>query len=155
MTGKAKAEFVTYYNEHGERETEEDGPLKAAMSKLGSAAARLALIIQLANDPQSVEVDVEAMKSGITISNWFEEQARRVYQGFEESEQEQERRVAREWIAKQGGSTTRRDFARNGPGRLRSRAGEVLGDLLTAGLAKLSPQPGRHADKYVLCDCDS
>ena len=129
--------------------------MRAAMSKLEAATARLALVIQLANEPQSTEVGSIAIGAGITVSKWFEGQARRVYQGFAETEQEQERRLACEWIAKRRGSTTKRDLARYGPGRLRPIAGEVLDDLLAAGLVKRSPQPGHHADIYALCDCDS
>lgn len=155
MTTQAKDAWVRYYNEHAEREDEEDGPLRAAMSKLEAATARLALVIQLAEAPKSTRVKSWAIEAGIIISDWFEGQARRVYQGFAETEQEQERRVALEWIAKRGGSTTPRELARYGPARLRSRAGEVLAGLLDAGLLELSPQSGRHGDKYVLCDCDS
>lgn len=130
--------------------------MRAAMSKLEGATARLALVIQLAEDPQSLEVGVEAMKAGISISNWFEGQARRVYQGFEETQQERDRRTACDWIASErGGKTTRRDFSRNGPGRFRKRAGEVLEDLVTEGMAKCSRQPGSRADVYTLCDCDN
>jgi hypothetical protein len=147
---------VSYYNEHAKREHEEEGPIRAAMSKLEGITARLALVIQLAEDPQSVAVDIEAMKAGITISNWFERQARRVYQGFEETEQERDRREVCEWIAKrEGSSTTKRELSRFGPGRLRSKAGEVLAELESAGLLKLSPQPGQRGDRYVLCDSDS
>jgi hypothetical protein len=156
MTVEAKDVWVRYYNEHAEREAGEDGPVRAAMSKLEAATARLALVIQLAEDPLSVEVDTAAIEAGITISNWFEGQARRVYQGFEETEQERARRAVCAWIRRQGGETTRRDLARFGPGRVRSRAGEVLADLVTAGLVKQRPSSsGGRAGKYVLCDCDS
>ena len=155
MTDKAKAIWVSYYDEHGKREAEEDGPVKAAMSKLEGTTARLALVIQLAIDPQSAEVDKEAMKAGIAISNWFEGQARRVYQGFEETTKERDRRDARDWIARRGGSTTERDFARNGPGWLRKRAKAVLADLVAEGMARRSRQLGHRADVYTLCDCDS
>lgn len=156
MSDEAKAIWISYYDEHAQREAEEDGPIRAAMSKLEATTARMALVIQLADDPQSVEVGVEAINAGITLSDWFEGQARRVYQGFEETEQERDRREVCAWIAKhQGGETTQRDLARYGPGRLRSRAGEVLADLVAAGLARCSPQAGKRADKYVLCDCDT
>jgi uncharacterized protein DUF3987 len=155
MSAEAKEVWISYYGEHAQREAEEEGPLRAAMSKLEATTARLALVIQLAEDPQSVEVGADAMEAGISISDWFEGQARRVYRGFEETEQEQGRRTVCEWIASRGGSTTQRELARYGPSRFRSRAGEVLNDLVTAGLAKLSRQQGRRANSYVLCDCDS
>lgn len=155
MTAKGKAAWISYYNEHAQREAEEDGPVRAAMSKLEGATARLALVIQLANDPQSAKVYSNAIRAGITISNWFEGQARRVYAGFRETEQERDRRTVRDWIAQRGGETTRRDFTRFGPSRFRSKAKEVLNDLVAAGLAKSSPQSGHHTEKYVLCDCDN
>jgi hypothetical protein len=155
LTAEAKAVWVSYYNEHVERAAKEEGPLRAAMSKLEGTTARLALVIQLADNPQAVAVGVEAMKAGITLSNWFEGQARRIYQGFEETEQERDRRAAYEWIANKGGSTTARDFARYGPGRLRKSVGEVLAGLVAVGLAKRSPQPGNRGDVYRLCDSDS
>lgn len=155
MTGKAKAAWVSYYNEHGKRELEEEGPIRAAMSKLEGVTARLALVIQLADNPHSVQIRLKAINAGITISNWFEGQARRVYQGFEETEQERDRRAVCEWIASRGGSTTQRDLANGGPNRFRKRAAEVLADLVSEGLAKRSPQSGNRGDKFVLCDCDS
>lgn len=155
MTTGGKAAWVSYYNEHAKREAAEEGPLRAAMSKLEGATARLALVIQLAKDPQSIRVGSAAIRAGIAMSNWFDGQAQRVYHGFRETEQERDRRVVCDWIAQRGGETTRRDFARYGPGRFRSRAGEVLADLETAGLVKSYPQSGHRAEKYVLCDCDT
>jgi hypothetical protein len=155
LTEKAKAAWVSYYNEHGQRESEEDDPLRAAMSKLEGATARLALVIQLAVDPQSVEIDAQAMEAGIAISNWFEGEARRVYQGFEETEQERDRREVHDWIMRRGGSTTQRDLANGGPNRFRKRAGEVLADLVAKGMATRALQSGNRGDLYVLCDCDS
>jgi len=146
MTEQAKRLFEEYYNEHGQREAAKDGPLRSAMSKLEAATARLALIIQLATDPQSEVVGVEAMKAGIVISNWFEGQARRVYRLFVESAEERDRREACEWIRERGGKTTRHEFANRGPSRMRKKAGAILDGLVAAGLAKLS---GR---EYVLCE---
>jgi hypothetical protein len=152
LTAKAKAAWVRYYNEHAEREDEEEGSLRSAMSKLEATTARVALVIQLANDPESVEIDVEAIEGGIIISDWFEGQARQVYKLFEASEQEKDRREACDWIAKRGGKITKRDFSRCAPSRFRSRAVEVLNDLVTAGLAKASPKTGNRSEEYVLCN---
>jgi hypothetical protein len=155
MTEDTKAVWVAYHDEHAQREHGEDGPLRAAMSKLEAATARLALLMQLAADPRSAEVGVDAMRAGIALSLWFEGQARRVYSGLEESEQERERQAVYDWIADHGGKATVRQLARYGPGRFRSRAGEVLDDLVAAELAMLSPQSGHRAAEYVLCDCDT
>lgn len=155
MTDEAKTAWVSYHDEHAERRANQTGPIRAAMSKLKAATARFALVIQLAEDPQSTAVGVKAMETGIAISDWFEGQARRIYQGFEETEQERDRREVYDWIAQQGRETTRRDLARNGPYRFRKRAEEVLKDLVTAGLAERLPQPGSKGDVYTLCGCDS
>jgi hypothetical protein len=152
FTAGAKAVWVRYHEEHVAREFQEEGPMRAAMSKLKGVTARLALVIQLAIGPQSVEVDVEAMKAAIEISKWFEGQARRIYQGFEETAQERDRRVVYDWIMSRGGSTTQRDLANRGPNRFRKRAEEVLKDLVTAGLAERLPQSGNKGDVYKLCD---
>ena len=96
------------------------------------------------------------MKAGIAISgDWFEGQARRVYQGFKETEQERDCREVCEWIREHGCKTTPRQLANGGPKRLRNRAHEVLADLEAAGLAKRIPQSGNRGDEYVLCDSDS
>jgi hypothetical protein len=155
ITNEAKAEWVAYYDLHAQRESEADGPYRSALAKLEAITARLALVVQLAHDPQSTEVGVEAMKAGIAISEWFEGQARFVYSGLIESEQERDRREACEWIADQGGKTTRRDLTRFGPGRLRKRVGAVLDDLVEAGLVRQVPQSRGRAAEYQLCDSDS
>jgi len=154
MTEEAKAAWIRYYNDHAQRETDAEGPFRSALSKLKAATARLALMVQLADDPESTEVDVAAMRSGIALSEWFEGQAQQLYAGLEENEQERDRRAVYDWIAKQGGSTTKRDLARLGPLRFRGRAEEVLADLVAAGLAKPPPQSGHRGEKYVLCDSD-
>lgn len=155
MTAQAKASWIRYYNDHAQREADAEGPLTSALSKLEAATARLALIIQVGYDPQSTEVDVGAMKAAIKVSEWFEEQARRVYAGIEESEQDRDRRKLREWIGERGGSITVRDLTRLGPLKFRKSAKEALDDLVTTGFAERRREPGRKADTYYLCDCDS
>ena len=154
MTKEAKEVWLTYYNDHAEREAEAEGPYRSALAKLEGMTARLALIAQLADDPKSSAVDVEAMVAGVAISEWFEGQARQVYLGLAASEQERDRDAVCSWIAKRGGTTTKRQLARFGPFRIRGRAAEVLDDLVAAGLAERHGG-SRQADKYTLCDCDS
>lgn len=151
MTKKAKAAWVRYYNEHAEREREEDGPLRSALSKLEGATARFALVIQLAEDPKSKAVDIEAMEAGIEISDWFEDQARQVYRAIHAGQLVKERRELVEWIEKRGRRTTTREIARLGPYKFRKRAQEVLDDLVTEGKAKRTARAGKEGVVYVLC----
>jgi hypothetical protein len=150
MTDDAREVWISYYDEHAQREHSEDGILRSALAKLEAATARLALVVQLANDPQSTEVGVDAIRAGIELSRWFEGQARQVYAGFEEGAKDRERRQLCDWIADREGTTTRRDLARYGPNQFRKRAQEVLDDLVAAELAERSPQKGNLAPKYVL-----
>lgn len=152
MTEEAKAEWVRFYEEHARREAEEKGPLRSALSKLEGATARLALVIQLAEDPKSKAVGVEAMKAGIAIGEWFEDQAQRVYRAIQVNQLEEERRELSEWIKKHGGGTTTRNLARCGPYKFRKRAQEVLEDLVTEGRVERKKQVGnKGGDRYVLC----
>ena len=156
MTVEAKAVWVDYFNVHSQQQAAEgEGPMRSALAKLEAATARLALVVQLADNPQATHVGVEAMRAGIALSGWFEGQARRVYSGFKESAKDRERRAVYDWIAGKGRSTTMRDFARLGPARFRKRAQELLNDLVDVGMAKVDLQPGSGARQYVLCDCDS
>lgn len=155
MTEEAKTAWVDYYNAHAQREEKASGPYRSALSKLEAATARLALLMQVADDPQSTEVDVKAMKAGIQISEWFEDQALRVYEGIEESGMDRDRREVCDWIASKGGSTNRREFTREGPSRFRKEAGNVLDELVAAELVERRTQPGSKSDSYHLCDSDS
>ena len=154
MTEEAKAVWVEYYEEHARREHQAKGPYRSALSKLEGTTARFALVIQLADDPKSKAVGAEAMRAGIAISEWFEEQARRVYHAIEVGEKERNRQELCKWIAGQGNSTTTRDLARLGPYKFRKRTQEVLEDLVTAGLAKRIKVVGNKGDRYRLCDRD-
>jgi Protein of unknown function (DUF3987) len=83
-------------------------------------AARVALVIHharwaandysLTNDNQ---VDASSMQSAITITEWFKNEAKRIYGMFSESEDEAELRKLSEWIARKGGSVLVRDLQRN------------------------------------------
>jgi hypothetical protein len=156
MTVEARAVWVDFFNVHVQRRAEEgEGPMRSALAKLEGATARLALVVQLAENPQATHVGVEAMRAGIILSGWFEGQARRVYSGFEETAKDRERRQVCDWIAYRGGATTGRELAWKGPGKFRKRAKELLDDLVSVGMAKVDPQPGSRALQYVLCDRDS
>jgi hypothetical protein len=103
MTRAAKALWVRFYRDHAQRETQECGPLRSALAKLEAVTARLALVVQLADDPQSTAVGVRAMRDGIALGLWFESQARRVYRGLEETKQQKDRRAAYDWIERNHG----------------------------------------------------
>jgi hypothetical protein len=112
LTPEAKAVWVEYFNRHRAELVDLDDDLAAAWSKLEAYAARFALIIQLATDPASEAIDETAMSAAIELSDWFGNEAQRVYGLFVEDAVDQERRELVELIRRKGGSVTPRDLMR-------------------------------------------
>jgi 5S rRNA maturation endonuclease (ribonuclease M5) len=95
----AKEVFSSFYNECQEIiEALESGPLRSLVAKNQAVAARLALTLQLAQNPSAEAVGKEAMWSGVALARWFRRETARVYQkhGFSERGISQDRRRARE-----------------------------------------------------------
>lgn len=116
LSFEAKELWKDYYNQHGAEQTELEGELAAAWSKLEEYAARLALVIHFtrfaADDPSLVtsqEVDASSMAAGIRLANWFKREARRAYRLLQETPAETGLRRLEEWLARRGGSATARD----------------------------------------------
>jgi hypothetical protein len=99
MTGEARRVWIAYYQEHNATLATLNNDLAAAWSKLEEYAARLVLICHLARwasgaapsiDP--LVVDVESMRAGVTLANWFKNETQRIYAILEESDGERDRR---------------------------------------------------------------
>lgn len=112
LTAAARKAWVEFYNAHGKEQAACSGDLASAFSKLEAYAARLALVIQLAIEPGSCFVDVEAMQAGIRLSRWFMDECRRVYAVLGETEEDTDRRRIVDLIKTHGGTITARDLAR-------------------------------------------
>lgn len=159
LTDEAREIFVDFYNRHAAREADaSSGAVAAAYSKLEGAAARFALILQLARDPAARAVGLQAMRAGVTLAGWFAHEAERVYGRFHETPEDRERRELLEWIEGRGGTVTERDLAR-GPRRYREpgSATQALEDLVTAGVGRWEdqepgPRGGRPGRVFVLGD---
>ncbi len=114
VTSDAKKEFITFVNRHGEEAEELTGDEASAWSKLEAYAGRLALIIHLvrwatgAASPD--EVDVESIRAGVTIVEWFKHEVRRVYASLAETDEERTRRELRELIDRKRGRITVRQL---------------------------------------------
>ena len=142
MTPEAKALWVRYFNRHRAELLELDDDLAAAWSKLEAYAARFALIIQLATDPASETVDQLSMSAAIELSDWFGNEAKRVYSLFVEDEGNRERRELVEWIQRRGGRCTARELA-HGCRRYRAKgeAESALAVLLKEKLGRWEVVP--------------
>ena len=140
LSNEAKPVWVEWVNGIGKRIHQETGPIHAALSKLKGYAARIALVIELANNPKSTEVGEAAMLSGVGIARWFEHEYERGYTVLTEDEAQTERRELAEWIDRQeGGRTTLsklehtlRRYYPEGP----RDAQEALNDLQAHGYGK-------------------
>jgi hypothetical protein len=145
-------------------------PMRAALSKLEGAAARLALVLQCVADAASgkpqppdpnnpYRVTVDQMKAGIALAEWFEREARRVYSmmkrvdGIDDSTAQ-----LVQWIRQRGGKTTVREL-RQGMWRYREKpdlAESDLNALVNAGRGQWKVQkpdgPGRPSTLFILSE---
>ena len=117
LTPEAKAAWRTYFDRNGAEQVELDGDLAAAWSKLRGAAARLALVVHLVkwaagSDIAPDRIDQTSIKAGIGLSDWFGQEAQRLYSVLGESEEDREDRELVAWIKRRGGRTTVRDITR-------------------------------------------
>jgi len=96
--GEAREVYAEFFNEC-ERINEKlsSGPLRALVSKNQAVGARLALVLQICEDPHSGEIERDAAIAGTTLARWFRHEAARIYQrhGFHEQGVSEERRLAR------------------------------------------------------------
>ncbi len=120
LTPEAKRVWTAYFNRHSAEQVELDGDLAAAWSKLRGGAARLALVVHLAEwaaggnvDPD--RIDQSSVEAGIGLADWFGQEAQRVYALLGETEGDREDRELVAWIERKGGRATVRDI-RGGSG---------------------------------------
>ena len=119
LDAAAKSIWEQFFNAHADEHVALAGDIAAAWSKLEEYAARLALIVHFirwaADDPtlgDATTLDASSMTAGITLTNWFKTEARRVYAILEESDDEYDQRRLEEWIARNGGVVSVRDVQR-------------------------------------------
>ena len=117
LTEQAKTLWVEYFNRHRAELSDLDDDLAAAWSKLEAYAARFALIFQLcanaAGETNDDAVDEESIKAGITLSDWFGIEAKRVYGVLAETEQDREQRELVDLVRRKGGTVTARELMRS------------------------------------------
>ncbi|MCO6044144.1 YfjI family protein [Aeoliella sp. ICT_H6.2] len=160
LSPEAKDRWVQFYNQHRAEMADLNEDLASAWAKLEAYTARFALIFQLclsATDSGSSKVVEErALRSAITLTEWFGNEAKRVYALFHETLEEQDVRELEELVHRKGGRATPRDLMRSS--RKWERADEAeaaLQKLVDAGRGSWSLQPpsgkgGRPTRVFVL-----
>jgi hypothetical protein len=152
----AKEAFVAYYNECGAAAVDGDERTEAAWNKLSGYAARLALVGQLAANPNATTVTGEVMRAACALARWFGAEAVRIYASMAETAEQRETRKLIEFIKSRGGLVSVRDVThyywpfRNQP----DKAEQALNVLVTARLGEwleIKPEGrGRPTRKFQL-----
>ena len=152
LSPDAKRVWTQYYDQHGASEyARPDGKIKTAMPKLRGAAARIALIIHMATvasengsaaDP--LTISESAMKSGIALSRWFENETKWVYAVLDDDPEEKRIRRVLDFVRIKGGEISVRDLCRNQVGGIRKAADakKTLDELVGRGDGEWHDVPG-------------
>jgi Protein of unknown function (DUF3987)/Bifunctional DNA primase/polymerase, N-terminal len=136
MTPGAKIVWREWFDSHAQRTADaETDRVAAALAKIEAYAARFALIITLAENPDATVVDADAIRRGCILADWFAAEAARVYSLMSETAEDRDRRRLIELIQRRGGSLTVRELQQSR--RLYNTADEAeaaLTDLVKAGV---------------------
>ena len=138
LDNEAKTVFIRFYDECGAAAVEAGEHEEAAWSKLTGYAARLALVGQLARNPQAEVVTGDVMQAACELARWFGNEAVRIYSELAETQEQREQREFWEFIERRGGTVTVRDVItyyrplRN----QREKAERELNALVKAGRGK-------------------
>ena len=143
----ARGAFIAYYNECGAAALEGDEHTEAAWNKLSGYAARLALIAQLAANPNATTVTGEVMRAACDLARWFGAEAVRIYANMAETAEQREARKLVEFIESHGSLVSVRDVThnnwpfRNQPDRA-ERALDALVKQRFGTWLEIKPEPG-------------
>ena len=161
LTQDAARLFHCFFDEHHASMVSEDEHITAACVKLESYCARFALIMHLvreaANDPTLEDperVDARSLQVGIDLVEWFKHETKRVYAMLAMDETQQEDQRVMDWINKQGGAVSVREFSR-GLARYNDakRAEMKLNELEKAGYGWFQGRPPHgKTQEFVLCN---
>lgn len=161
LTPDAAHLFHCFFDEHHASMVSEDEHITAACVKLESYCARFALIMHLvrvaANDPTLEDperLDARSLQVGIDLVEWFKHETKRVYAMLAMDETQHEDQRVMDWINKQGGAVTVREFSR-GLARYNdaNRAEMKLNELEKVGYGWFQGRPPHgKTQEFVLCD---
>lgn len=120
LSDGAKEMFVAFYDANGEALATADEDMGAAMSKLEGYALRFALIFhccRLKEFGRDARITAEDMAAAIKLTEWFRDEAERVYLALGETAEQQAVRQLAEQVARlaerRGGRITVRGFQRS------------------------------------------
>jgi hypothetical protein len=143
LDNEAKTVFTRFYDECGAAAVEAGEHEEAAWSKLTSYAARLALVGQLARNPQAEVVTGDVMQAACELARWFGNEAVRIYAELAETQEQREQREFCEFIERRGGTVRVRDVITyyRPLKNQREKAEQQLNALVKAGRGQWEPVP--------------
>ena len=143
LSSEAKRLWVPFYNRRAEaKEQETCHILRTTYPKLNGGAARLALVIHCLRwasgefgPDRLFEIDSKSMAAGIALSDWFLNEAGRVYGDMLSGNRQSKQADLLEWIKDRGGEVTARDLMtdRRGSYPTPKAAKEALEELADMG----------------------
>ena len=152
---------VTINNDDINREG--DPFLKSAFSKMEAYFFRFTLLLQLCHDPNSHQIEEEAVQGAMLLLQYFKDQARKVYATIEGSEVNSKNHRALEALNTHGEPMTLRDcYTKKVAGvKTAGAARKLFDDLEKEGYGKIRQQQNSSGGKPTItfhlrqCDCDS
>jgi hypothetical protein len=151
LTPGGKHAWVEFYNAHADEQAELRGDLAAAWSKLEGYAARLSLVVHLtrwaAGDSTLADtdaIDEHSVNAGVALSQWFGQEAKRIYAELWHGEKGRRTRELIKLIQRRGGSISASELVRSkrGIGDV-GDAGFELDALANAGYGRWEQPPQR------------
>jgi hypothetical protein len=138
LSPAAERIFEDFYNEVGCIIDQSPPLMRAQWSKLIGGSARLALVGQLAHNPDSEEISGEIMEHACALARWFGSEDERIFSMLAETPEQREMRLFIEFVRRRGGSATVRDAMQNyWPARNdRDEAERLFNALVKKGLGK-------------------
>lgn len=160
---EGKDAWIQFYNQWKSDDAVTTGEMSAVSAKLVSYCARFSLLIHMVrvaagdsalSDPEAI--DPQSVACAEQLVRWFGQEARRIYFGLHEDENQQRVRELVEMIRAKGGTITVRDLMRAKCSRYPT-ADEARGDLLSlvdAGFGNFvmteTIKAGRPSDVFTL-----
>ncbi len=151
---EARQVWTEWNNRHAGEIMAHQGAVAAAFSKMAGNCARIALILQLADNPEAASVSGFWMEAACTITQWAKGETARFWLGAREATRHAEQVRLVEWIRSQNGLVTARDLMRQYRPRPEKsdQARQLLVELTKLGLGKmrLIATDGRPAEAFEL-----
>jgi hypothetical protein len=153
----AKSVFTAFYDECGASAVGSGEHEEAAWCKLTGYSARLALVGQLAHNPQAEVSTGDVMQAACELARWFGNEAVRIYALLAETREQREQRELIEFIERRLGAVYEREVMQSFTRLKNNKLGTAreLTALVKAGLGEWEPvsptiKGGRPTRKFRL-----